>query len=257
MVPGPSAGKQILMVEDDDAIRYTLRLVLEGAGYTVSTAANGVEALERLQARPLPDLILLDLMLPQLSGWEFRERQRRDPALASIPVVVLSVLGADAERADALGGVVGYLQKPVDADELLAVVQRFAGSHRPEVLVVDDEPVLRTLLDAALRHFGFAVRLADGGREAVEIYRRHHATITLVLLDVRMPDLDGPGTLALLRQLNPHVRSCFMTGQAGQYTEEELLALGAARVFRKPFSGMAELTHALWNIATGLDPGPP
>src|SRR4051794_18430442 len=103
------------------------------------------------------------------------------------------------------------------------------------ILVVDDDPAVRNLLDTALPHYGFAVTLAAGGTEAIHLYRRQHEGIGLVLLDVQMPGgPDGPQTLAALRGLNPQVRCCFMTGHSGLYSEDELLALGAVHVFPKP-----------------------
>src|SRR5947209_2718037 len=101
----------VSVVEDDPATRDAWALCLEGRGYRVHTAGDGREALDHLRRHPPPDLILLDLWLPGMSGWEFRQRQRHDPALAPIPVVVLSAVADAAERADALGDV-GYLQKP-------------------------------------------------------------------------------------------------------------------------------------------------
>ncbi|MEO2088934.1 MAG: response regulator, partial [Gemmataceae bacterium] len=72
------------------------------------------------------------------------------------------------------------------------------------------------------------------GREAVETYRSCGAAIGMVLLDVRMPDPDGPETLAALRRFDPHVRACFVTGDAGRYSGQDLLDLGALAVFQKP-----------------------
>lgn len=103
------------------------------------------------------------------------------------------------------------------------------------VLVVDDDDLVRALLRAAFRQQQFAVHEAADGEEAVRIYERHGQDIDVVLLDVRMPRLDGPHTLAALERLNPKVCCCFMSGDLGGYTEEELLAMRAARVFRKPF----------------------
>jgi CheY-like chemotaxis protein len=114
-----------------------------------------------------------------------------------------------------------------------------------EVLVADDEPAVLRLLDVALRQHGFAVRRAGGGEAAVELYRRHRATIDVVLLDVQMPGLDGPGALAALRAIDPAVRCVFMSGHTGRYAVEELLATGASCVLAKPFPRMDGVVQVL------------
>jgi DNA-binding NtrC family response regulator len=114
----------------------------------------------------------------------------------------------------------------------------------PGVLVVDDEPLVRAMLQAVLQRQGFAVWLADGGRAALELYQQHRGHVAVVLLDVRMPGLDGPQTLALLRQADPEVVCCFMSGHSGPYSAQDLLALGALHVFDKPFR-MDELGQKL------------
>ena len=106
---------------------------------------------------------------------------------------------------------------------------------RPGILVVDDEPALRNLLQVVLRQHGFTVWLAADGWEALKIYHRQRRNIVLVLLDVRMPGWDGPRTLAALHKLDPDVRCCFLTGHAGDYSEDELRQRGAEHVLAKPF----------------------
>jgi CheY-like chemotaxis protein len=115
----------------------------------------------------------------------------------------------------------------------------------PGVCVVDDEPAVRQALTLALQHFGFAVW------QAVRLYRRHRDAIGVVLLDVRMPGLDGLQTLARLRRENPAVRVVFMTGNTGDYAAEELLGLGAAAVLEKPFRSLPELARLLRQVAEG------
>lgn len=116
------------------------------------------------------------------------------------------------------------------------------------ILVVEDEPALLRMLGVVLRHHGFAVRLAASGAEAVAAYREHGAGVSLVLLDVQMPGPDGPETLALLRQIDPEVRCCFMSGHTGKYSAEDLLGLGALHLFPKPLN-MPEAMDLLWRLA--------
>jgi DNA-binding response OmpR family regulator len=121
---------------------------------------------------------------------------------------------------------------------------------RPGILVVDDDPHLRHILGLALPCFGFTAWLASGGEEALALYRAHPREVALALLDVVMPGLDGPATLLALRELAPSLTCCFMTGDAGGHTPADLLALGARRVFPKPF-GLDELAAALWRLLGG------
>ena len=121
--------------------------------------------------------------------------------------------------------------------------------RRPAVLVVDDNPAVRQLLAAWLRSEGLVVWLAEGGPEAVEVYRRRAGAIDLALLDVNMPAWDGPRTLAALRQLNPRLPCCFVSGHTGPYAEHDLLALGAP-LLRKPFP-LAEAARVLRQLLGG------
>jgi len=116
----------LLVIDDDHDILLSLQDVLEVEGYHVITASSGREAMQYLHQGLRPDLILLDLMMPEVSGWAFRARQRADPALASIPVVVVSGQGLSAHQVAQLG-VEGYLPKPVDLDMLLSTVERYAS----------------------------------------------------------------------------------------------------------------------------------
>lgn len=113
----------ILLVEDDYDVREALLETLLDHGYEVSTAADGEQALKLLRGGFRPGVILLDLMMPRMSGAEFRAVQRADPELAIFPVVLLSADGRMEEKAQALG-VEGAIRKPIDLDELFEVVER-------------------------------------------------------------------------------------------------------------------------------------
>jgi CheY-like chemotaxis protein len=115
----PEVMAHILVVEDNDDVREMMAVTLELEGHRVSTAVNGRDALEKLKAGEKPCVILLDLMMPVMNGWEFRRVIEHDPALADVPVVVISAATGEIvknTRADA------FISKPIDMDRLLDVV---------------------------------------------------------------------------------------------------------------------------------------
>jgi len=126
-VHGAFEGRRLLLVEDDSELRSSLAELLETDGYDVIGAANGSEALEYLKKSPAPDLILLDLMMPVKDGWQFRVEQRRDPALASIPVVALSA--DDTPKAIAIHAE-AYIKKPFQYPALLEAIRRILDTRR-------------------------------------------------------------------------------------------------------------------------------
>jgi len=111
----------VLVVEDDLDIREVMRMVLEASGYQVFEAGDGAEALVVARAHR-PGAILLDLMMPGMDGFQFRELQLQDPEIAAIPVVIVSGGGAVPQKAAELGAA-GYLVKPTDVQSLLAVMR--------------------------------------------------------------------------------------------------------------------------------------
>jgi CheY-like chemotaxis protein len=112
----------VLIVEDDLAAREPLEELLRQEGLDVQLASDGAEAHEHLRGGVRPCVILLDLLMPGMNGYEFRAEQMRDPALAKIPVVVLSGDAFIDEKALQLG-IDDYLRKPVDADQFIAAIE--------------------------------------------------------------------------------------------------------------------------------------
>lgn len=125
---------------------------------------------------------------------------------------------------------------------------RVPHEYHPTILIADDEPAIRKLLETGLQDHGFEVLLAADGQEAIDLYRRHGEAIAAVLLDVRMPGLDGPETLKALRWLNPDLQVCFMSGDCGNYDLSELRRWGR-HVLLKPFR-LPVLADVLWHLVT-------
>lgn len=120
---------EVLVVEDDSALREALVQVLADEGYDLLSARDGLEAVNCLKKGNRPDVILLDLSMPVVNGWEFRMFQKRDPELAGIPVILITAGGYSREEVAWLEPS-AMIPKPVDLSALLAVVHRFCA--RPE-----------------------------------------------------------------------------------------------------------------------------
>jgi CheY-like chemotaxis protein len=128
-------GREVLVVDDDEAIRLMLMEVLESSGYRVRTAANGREALEEVERRP-PAVVVLDAIMPEMDGPTFLKEQRRRPALPHVPTVVISAYPERAETAMAELGVEAFLPKPFRLEELVRLLEQVVShagdaEHRP------------------------------------------------------------------------------------------------------------------------------
>jgi len=127
-MPGSPSSRGLLLIEDDREICDSLSEALREEGFDVSTAANGREALEVLRNGPRPSAILLDLVMPVMDGWDFRQEQLRDPALKDIPVVVVSASGFSEATIRMQFGDVQLVQKPVPYLPLLQALGRICGA---------------------------------------------------------------------------------------------------------------------------------
>ncbi|HEY6147383.1 MAG TPA: response regulator [Thermoanaerobaculia bacterium] len=131
MSTSAAPARRVLIVEDDEALRDALCEALRDEGFSVASAADGIEALDLLggPASPRPSVILLDLTMPRMNGWQFRAAQRTDARISAIPVVVLSAAPNLAEEAESLGVPSGnWLRKPVRLVTLLAIVARHCAA---------------------------------------------------------------------------------------------------------------------------------
>ena len=127
MTTTPTASPCVMIVDDEPDIRSMIRMALELKGYQVVEASNGEDALQQLHRGLRPGLILLDLMMPQMNGWDFRARQMEHAELAQIPVLVFTGdIHVTREMAEL--GVAGYVKKPVGFHSLQAIVERHLGS---------------------------------------------------------------------------------------------------------------------------------
>ncbi len=187
----------ILVIDDDPAVLDLITRFLQREGFAVRTAPDGETGL-RLAAELRPSAILLDIMMPHVDGWAVLSRLKADPALSSIPVVVVSFV--DERGLGYSLGAADYLVKPVEWDRLKQALDALAPESRGDVLVVDDDEGTRDRLRTMLTRAGWSVQVAADGRAALQ--KVAAARPAVILLDMMMPDMDGFAVLKELRD-NP------------------------------------------------------
>jgi DNA-binding response OmpR family regulator len=195
--PDGSDEKAVLVIDDDLDLLRLAKASLERDGFTVLTATTGREG-TRVAARRLPDVILLDLMLPDGSGLAVLRTLKAEASTRHIPVLVVSI---SEEGIHALSlGAAEWLRKPVECDALVVTLRRLLGDSRPPTptaLLVDDDEGTVTRVSDALRGEGFRVITARDAAQAIEALERLPPDV--VLLDLMRPDLSGFEVLDALR----------------------------------------------------------
>ncbi|OQW94408.1 MAG: hypothetical protein BWK79_06015 [Beggiatoa sp. IS2] len=192
----PVKNGKVLVIDDDENVRAVLYNYLTRLGYKVIMAAGGEDGL-RLAKEERPDVITLDIMMPDIDGWTVLSRLKADPSLASVPVIVLSMI--DDKSIGYSLGATDYLVKPVDREQLAAVLRKYhVGEAANQILVVEDDPDTQSVISRFLNKAGCQVTTADNGRVALEVL----ATLKpdLILLDLMMPEMDGFEFIQCLRR---------------------------------------------------------
>ena len=191
---------KVLVIDDDSDSRVLMEDYLDDFGCEVFLAPSGEVGIE-LARTHLPDLVTLDLQMPDLDGWEVLRRLKADPQVRHIPVVIASVVANEGR--ERLFGAVDLLTKPIDRADLLRVLWRqLVNRHERRVLVVDDDVEIQALLTSGLDEDGIDVHCVGNGEEALAYLKRD--TPAAVLLDLRMPVMDGFKFLEVMRESRYH-----------------------------------------------------
>lgn len=218
-------GPLVLVCDDDASVRSVVRMVLEHQDYQVITAASGQEAV-KLAAQEQPDVILLNLMMPGMNGWETLATLKERAETKNIPVIILSGLFPDARKATP--EVSDWIVKPPDERSLLQALERILTdpNRKVKVLIVEDDADLAQILIAMFDRHGIETYHAQTGREAIHLSQQIFPD--LLVLDLILPECDGFAVVDWLRQ---HNRLCQVplvvyTSKDLDDSERERLKLG-------------------------------
>jgi len=214
-VPAGEAGT-VLVIDDDPAARDLVVRMLRKDGFRVLEAATGKEGLIVARAE-LPDVITLDVLMPELDGWGVLSALKSEPALASIPVVMLTI--TDQRNLGFSLGAAEYLTKPIERAQLSAVLARYRRPAGAGVLLVEDDAATRALLRRSLEKEGWRVSEAENGRVGLERVAAERPA--LVLLDLMMPEMDGFEFLEGLRSREPSDTPAVVVITAKELTDED------------------------------------
>jgi diguanylate cyclase (GGDEF)-like protein len=235
-------ARNVLLIEDSPTYRGVMRMLLQGAGYTVLEAANGVLGVD-IARQQRPDLIVLDLELPLLSGEQISQVLREDPDTKAIPLIYVS---GHTWMLDEAPPDIEVVPKTAAPTALLDAIQRTIAAGRlraeqpPTLLIVDDEPDLRRILEVMLGEDGYRVVSASSGPEALVLAQKQ--SFDLIILDLLLPDLDGFAVLGALRARPSTALTPIILLSARDSAAEKVrgLHLGADDYVTKPFAA-AEL----------------
>lgn len=231
-------GDTVLVVDDEPSIRRFLRHIMESEGFLVIEARTGEDAVS-IAKRENPSLVLLDLVLPDIDGFEVLGRLKEIPSTAEIPVIILSII-EDEERCFRLGAS-DYLPKPINRERLVDRVARLiAANSRSDpgaatVLVVDDDDSVLKALKAILTNRGFGVEVAHNGKEGLA--KAREIKPDLIILDLMMPIMTGHEVLLALKQNSSTAEIPVVILTAAE-PDERIRALqgGAESLMTKPFT---------------------
>jgi signal transduction histidine kinase/CheY-like chemotaxis protein len=239
----PPSNDCVLVVDDDATARELIAEQLKAEGFSVVTAAGGLEGI-KLAKDLRPIAITLDVMMPDLDGWSVLAALRQDADLAEIPVIMITIL--DEHRRGVALGAAGYLTKPIDRERLHRMVSRFRAPARPtRVLLVDDDKDQRERLRGWLEGEQWVVQETANGREALARLQADKPDV--ILLDLMMPEMDGFAVVAAL-QKEPRWRDIpviVITARDLDAKDRERLNSGVQSVLVKETFRPAELVERI------------
>ncbi|MGI9589898.1 MAG: response regulator [Myxococcota bacterium] len=244
-----SAGRTVLVIDDDPNALDLMGRTLSGAGFQVVTASGGREALE-LAKTLQPSAITLDVIMPGMDGWAVLRELKQDPVTRDIPVFMVTM--SDGRDMGYALGATEFLTKPIQRDQLVGLLERHRKPDaEARVLVVDDSEEVRTMLRRALEREGWAVDEAENGRVALELLDRTEPA--LILLDLMMPVMDGFEFVMEMRKRENRVPIVVVT--AKDLTDEDRKRLNGdvAGLVEKGGSGRDSFLDEIRQLVSSVD----
>jgi|GEM_PF-2820402 len=253
--PSPDNRPRVLVIDDEPMVQELLARFLSKEGFHVLIAGGGEEGL-RMAREIHPAAVTLDVLMPGTDGWTVLLAMKTDPALADIPVIMLTIVD-DRSQGYALGAS-DYVTKPIDRQRLLSVLRKHCNVRAPGLsLLVEDDPEIRALLRRALENDGWTVTEAGNGREGLSQAIRQRPDV--ILLDLLMPVMDGFEFVQELRRKEEwrEIPVVVLTAKELAPEERQWLNGQVSRILKKDSSTRDELLrHVAQLLASQLKKQP-
>ncbi len=269
---------KVLVADDEPTIVNFFIAALSDQGYEIESAVNGVQAVEKARSF-LPDVILLDVVMPEMNGYQATEKLKADPATSGIPIILVTGLGSVEDKVKGLeSGADDFLTKPFNLQEMLARVhslvklkklqdqlkelsgrqlvpahvKNILSSYRSHILIVEDDERITNICKAILGTGGYVVDIAPDGEEAQKYLKA--AIPDLILLDLMLPGINGLDLLKQLKEdaVTKDIPVIIITALGDLKTKVKSFYMGVDDYLIKPVNSLELLARVKANIRKHL-----
>ena len=221
---------KIFIVDDDIKFLDVISRKLTNLGYSVNTTNSGMNSISKIK-KYKPDLIILDIIMPEIDGWTLYSNIKSDTEIKDIPIVIVTI--GDYNEMSNEYGAHGFIKKPIEWKSLYGMLMKYKLTPNGNILVVDDDFSTRSLLGKMIKKEGWTVDLAENGKHAFEVLRTKK--IELILLDLIMPVMDGFEFLKKIKKIKKYANIPIVVVTSKDLTKDDydLLKRDVVRIVQK------------------------
>ncbi len=226
---------RILTIDDDLTSLKLITSILRKNDYTVTPKTSGKEALAFFKSGESVDLVISDVIMPEIDGFALLRVMKADARLRDVPVILCTALKDNESVIKGIKlGVAGYITKPIDPKTLLTKVKSVAQTHQTSVLIVGDQQLPRELLAKIISRGGYSTIMAGSGAEALRLLGENR--VGVIVAETMMSPMSGLELLATAKDRYPHTPLVLMANKGGPQEKKDLLNAGADGYLAKPLN---------------------
>ena len=242
-----SSGKTVLIIDDDPTVSELMKRQLLKEGYKVVIAPNGKEGI-RLARDLNPDVITLDILMPEMDGWSVLRTLKADPKVSNIPVIMASIL--DEKNKGFSLGAADFLSKPVQKEYLMKSIRNLIGDKENlKICLIEDDDSLRFTIKEILEKQNVKIIEAENGKIGMSVLEKEEIKPDLILLDLMMPVMNGFEFLKVIRETElSSIPILVLTGAELSEEERQFLSGETQRILEKSDDTLSTIVNEVGNV---------